>query len=153
MACSGEGDANGVFSQFIRDKILRQRLASVPVEENIDTAARPAGGNAEQPPSGCVGEVCREIRDYEEMVLFCDHTGLFIVFGDGPIFVAQIHLDDFFDVLVERAEPLLDLRGLGPNPAVDELFLVVGQVHHAGEVLAQAYGVYDAEIKPARRRD
>ena len=40
--------------------------------------------------------------------------------------------------------------GLRPDAAVDELLLVIGQVHDAGEVLAQPDGVNDGEVRAGR---
>ncbi len=56
-------------------------------------------------------------------------------------------------MLVEFAEPLLDLRALCPDFAVNDLLLIIGQVHHAGEILAQTDWINDSEIYSARRRD
>ena len=56
-------------------------------------------------------------------------------------------------MLVEIGQPLVDLRALRPNPAVNELLLVIGQVHHPGEVLAKPNWINDREIEPARRGD
>ena len=144
-------NANAAFSQFVRHKILRQRLAVVPMNQAINPAPRATGGDTQQAFGGRIAEVHGKISHDQEMIFLGDHAGLFVVFGNGLIFIAQIHLDDFFHVLVQVPEPLLDLAGLGPNPAIDELLLIIGQVHHAGETLSQPNRVDDREIQPSGR--
>ena len=97
-----------------------------------------AGGDAQQALGGGLAEVRREIRDDQEVILLRDLARLLVVLGDRRVLVAQIHLDDLLHVLVQVGQPLLDLARLRPDAAVDELLLVVGQVHDAGEVLPQA---------------
>ena len=133
--------------------LLRRRLAEVPVQQQIDTAARSAGSDVEQTPGRHVAEVYGKIGHDQKLIFFGDHAGLLIIFGDGRILVAKVHLDDLLHMLVEFAEPLLDLRALGPDFAVNDLLLIIGQVHHAGEILAQADWINDSEIYSARRRD
>ena len=120
------------------------------MNEHIHPAARPAGGDAQQPLGGGLREVRREIRHDQEVILLRNHARLLVVFRDGGILVAQIHLDDLLHVLVQVGQLLLDLARLRPDAAVDDLLLVVGQVHDAGEVLPQAHGVKDGEVQPAR---
>ena len=84
-------------------------------------------------------------------VFFGDGAGLFVVFGDVRELVAQIHLDDLLDVFVEFGEALLDLGGLGPDAAVDERFLVIGEVHQPGEILAEAHRIDEHKRRAARR--
>ena len=89
--------------------------------------------------------------DDEEAVFFRDGAGLFVVFGDVRELVAQIHLDDFFDVVVEFGEALLDLRALGPDAVVDQGFLVIGEMHQPGEILAQPDRIDEHKRRPPRR--
>ena len=42
-----------------------------------------------------------KIGDDQEVILFRDDARFLVVFGDGGIFIAQIHLDDLLHVLVE----------------------------------------------------
>ena len=124
------------------------------MDQRVDAAPGAAGGDAQQAPGGGLAEVHREIGDDQEVVLLRDVARLLVVFGDGGVLVAQIHLDDLLHVLVQVRQPLLDLPGLRPDAAVDELLLVIRQVHDAGEVLAEADGIHDGEVQPARgRRD
>ena len=60
-----------------------------------------------------------------------------IILADGRELVAEIHLDDLLDVFVDLGEPVLDLIRLRPDAAVDYRLLVVGDVHEAGEILAE----------------
>ena len=133
-------------------RIRRARLALVPMDEREDAAARAAGGDAPQALGRGVAEIHREIGDDQEMIFLRDAAGLLVVFGDGRVFVAQIHLDDLFHVLVQLGELFLDLVALRPDAAVDEAVLVIGEVHEAGEVLAEADRVEDGEAELARRR-
>ena len=86
------------------------------------------------------------------MIFLREVAGLRVVFGDGRVVVAEIHLDDFFHVLVQLREPLLNLRRLRPDAAVDAASLVIGEVHQRGEILAEADRVYDRKTQFARRR-
>ncbi len=86
------------------------------------------------------------------MIFLRDTAGLGVVFRDGCIFVAQIHLDDFFHVLVQLREPFLELRRLCPDAAVDAAFLVIGEVHERGKILAQTDRIKNREAQLARRR-
>jgi len=43
-------------------------------------------------------------------------------------------------------ELFFNLIGLRPDAAVNELLRMVGEMHHAGEVLAQADGIDDREF-------
>ena len=119
------------------------------MDERIDAAPGAAGGDTQQAFGGGIAEVDGKIGDHEEMVLFGDHAGLVVVFGDGGVIVAQVHLDDLLDMLVEAGQALLDLRRLRPDAAVDDLLLVVGQVHNAGEILSEADRVDDGEVQPS----
>ncbi len=145
-------NADAVFPQLIGNETVGRRLALIPMDEREDAAARAAAGDALQPLHRDLAEVRREVRDDEEVVFFRDAAGLLVVFGDRRVFVAQIHLDDLLDVLAQLGEPLLDLVALRPDAAVDEAFLVVGEVHQAGEVLAEPDRVDDGERELARRR-
>ena len=126
-------------------------MAPVPMNEGEHAATRAAGGDVDEPPAGGFAEVHREIGDDEDMIFFGDGAGLGVVFGDGFVLVAEIHLDDLFHVLVQFGELLLELAGLRPDAAVDVAFLVIGQVHEAGEILAEADGIKNGEAELARR--
>jgi len=108
------------------------------VQQRINTAPGAAGSNAQQPPGGNVAEIHREIRYDKKLILLRNDPCLLVVLRDSGVFVAQIHLDDLLHMLVEIGQPLVDLRALRPNLAVDELLLVIGKVHHPGEVLGPA---------------
>ena len=99
-----------------------------------------------------VAEIDRERRDDEEMIFLGDAAGLRVVFRDGRVFVAQIHLDDLFHVLVQLGELFLELRRLRPDAAVDGGLLVIRQVHQRGEILAEADRIENGEAQLARRR-
>lgn len=119
---------------------------------SVYTAPGSAGGDAEEALGGEVAEGRGEIGHDDEVIFLGDVAGLLVVFGDGRVFIAEIHLDDFLHVLVQVGEALFDLRGLRPDAAVDQMFRVVGQVHDAGETLAQADRVDDRETDLSGRR-
>lgn len=89
------GEADATFAQVVGGKILRRGLAAIPVDEGENAAPRAARGDAEEPFGGGFGEARGEIGDDEEMIFFGNVSGLFVVFGDGGVFVAQVYLDDF----------------------------------------------------------
>ena len=132
--------ADAVFAQFIGHEILRHGDALVPMDEREDAAPRAAGGDVAQPLRRGVGEIHRERRDDQEMIFLRHAAGLRVVFRDGGVFVAQIHLDDFLHVLVQFGELFLELRRLRPDAAVEAALLVIGQVRQRGEILAQPTG-------------
>jgi len=111
-------------------------LPLIPMNEGENAAPCPARGDALQPFGGRFAEIGRKIGDHEE-VIFLRHTpGLLIVFRDARVLVAQIHLDDFLDVLAEFSEALLDLVALRPDAPADQRLLVIGDAR-LGELRAQ----------------
>jgi len=80
--------------------ILWRGDAGIPVDKGTNATTRATGGDVAEPARGGFAEVGRERSDDQEMIFFGDGAGLRIVFGDGGVFVAQIHLDDFLHVLV-----------------------------------------------------
>jgi len=95
--------------------------------------------------SGRFAKVCGEVGDDEKEVFFGDASSFFVILGDREILVSEIHLDDFFDLLGELIEAGFDVVALGPDAAIDEGFFVIGEVHEAGEIFAEADGVDDGE--------
>ena len=144
-------EADAAFSQIIGHEAFGRRLTPIPMDQGEHAASRPACRDALQALDGRLAKVRGKVRDDEEMVFFRHAVGLRVVFGDGGVFVAQIHLDDFFDVLVEFRQTFLDLIVLGPDAPIDEGFLVIGQMHEPGKILAQADGINDGEGQFARR--
>ena len=138
-------------AQFVIQRRIRRGLAQVALDEQVNAAARAAGGDGQQALGGGVAEVGGKSGDHEEAVFLRDGAGLLVVFGDVGELVAQIHLDDLFDVLVEFREPFLDLGALGPDPVMDQGFLVIRQVHQAGEFLAEADRIDEQKRRPAGR--
>jgi len=65
--------------------------------------------------------VNREVRDYDEMVFLGNISGHLVVLSDIRIFIPEIHLDDFFHVLIQFPESLLQLLRLRPDSPVDEI--------------------------------
>src|SRR5207247_1449582 len=109
-------------------------------------------GDALQAPRGRLAESGGKIRDDQKVIFFGHAAGLQVVLGDRRELVAQVHLDDLFDVFAEFAKPLVDLLALGPDAAVDDALLVIGDMHEAGEVFAEADGVEDGKGDlPGRR--
>ena len=138
-------------AQFVIERRIRRGLAEVALDEQVDAAARAAGGDGEQAFRGGVAEGGGKSGDHHEAVFFGDGAGLFVVVGDVGELVAQIHLDDFFDVVVDFREPFLDVGALGPDAVGDEGFLIIRQMHQAGEILAEAHRIDEHKRRPARR--
>ena len=100
-------------------------------------------------------KLLREVGDDKEIVFLGDVSGDLVVFRDALILIAQIHLDDLFDVLVELAEFFFDLRLLRPDAIVDQAVFVIGEVHQSGEIFAQADGIdgmLKLEVEPAQSK-
>jgi hypothetical protein len=77
---------------------------------------------------------------------------LFVVVVDGRELVAKIFLDDRFHVLGQVAQADVDVLRIGPDAPADKSFVVVGEVHEAGEILPEADGVDDREPHASRRK-
>ena len=144
-------EADAAFPKFIGDETLGQGVAAVPMNQREHAAAGAAGGDVDETAAGGLAKVHRKIGDDEEMIFLRDAAGLGVVFRDGFVFVAEIHLDDLLHVLVQLRQLLLELGGLRPNAAVDLGLLVIGQVHEAGEILAQPDRIKNGEAQLARR--
>src|SRR5262249_43864178 len=82
--------------QFLPLEPLGQRLAWVDEKQSDHAAARPAGGNADQPPGRLQAEIDGEIGDNEHSERLGNLAGLGVVFGDTPELVAEVFLDDVF---------------------------------------------------------
>ena len=134
---------------FNRD-LLRGGISGVPVEEGKDAAAGAAGQNAVETFCGRLAAFGGEIGEDQKMILFRNHTGPCVVLGDRWVLVAQVHLDDFFDMRVEFGEAGIELIALRPDSPIDQAFLVVAQMHEAGKVLAQADGIEHGAAEFAR---
>src|ERR1039458_6359698 len=128
------------------------RSSLIPMNECINAATRAVRGDVAQPPRGGLAKIHRERRDDEEVIFFRDAAGLRVVFRDGRVFVAQIHLDDFLHVIVQLRELLLELRRLRPDAAVEAAFVVVRQVRQRGKILSEADGIKNREAQFPRRR-
>ena len=123
------------------------------MNQGVHAAPGSAADDAEEAPDRQVAEVHREIGDDQEVVRLGDSAGLCVEFRDGGVLVAEVKLGDFFDVLVQLNEPLLDVFGLRPDAAIDQAVLVIGQVHEAGEALAEAHGIQDGKHDATGRRN
>src|SRR5690349_12097578 len=88
-------------AEFVLKRRIRRRLAQVALDEQMHAAARAAGGDGEQALASRFAEGGWKTGDDEETIFLGDGTRLFVVFRDVRELVAEIHLDDFFDVLVE----------------------------------------------------
>ncbi len=114
----------------------RGRQLLVNRHQCVDATSRAALQDAGQPLSGGFVDIHREIGQDENPVRLGDLPGVLVVFLDRLEFVSQILLNDLFHVLGEVGQPLFDVVRLGPDPAGDELFVEIHQVHECGEILA-----------------
>ena len=121
------------------------------MHEREHAAARSASEDAFQPRHCALAESRRQSGDDEEVILLRHAAGLFVVFGDRCVFVAQVHLDDLLDMLVELLKAFFDVIALRPDAAIDQSGLVIGEMHQTGKVLAKADGVDNGEVRLAGR--
>ncbi len=77
---------------------------------------------------------------------------LLVVLLNRLEFVAQIFLEHVFHVLSQICQPLIDVVGLRPDAAVDQQFVVVGQVHEPGEFFSQADRIDHGKTEPSGRQ-
>src|SRR5439155_18430269 len=104
-----------------------------------------AGRYAYEPARGGLGEVGREIRDYDDAKRLGNLTRLGVILLDRVEFVAQILLNHVLHVLGQIGQPLIDVLRLRPDPISNHRLVEIRQVHEAGEVLAQSHGIDDRE--------
>ena len=104
-------------------------------------------GDAQQPAGRVLAEVGGEVEDDQEAVGLRDLACLGVVLLDGGILVAQVLLDNILHVLSEFGQALLDVRGLAPSAVGNQLFVIVGQAHEGGHILAQTDGIYESEAE------
>ena len=140
------------FFQVIQQQISRQRRALIPLDEHINAAAGAAGGDVPQPAGRRVAEIDGERGDDQKMILFRQGARLRVILRNGRVIIAQIHLDDFFHVLVQIRELFLELRRLSPDAAVDGAFLVIRQVHQGREIFPETDRIKNGEAQFPRRR-
>ena len=129
-----------------------QLLPGVADDERVHAAARPAVDDAQQALGGLLGEAGGEIGDDHEAIRFGQLAGLLVVADDRVELVAEVLLDHVLHVLGQVDEALLDVLGLGPDSRADEGLVVVGEVHEAGEVLAEPDRIEQGEPRPSRRQ-
>src|SRR5439155_21240209 len=55
-----------IFPELVRNKILRQAVAMVPVNEGINAASSAAGGDISQSSGGNIAKIHRERSHYQE---------------------------------------------------------------------------------------
>lgn len=122
------------------------------MNERKNPAARTARSDALQALRGGVAEMRRKIRDDKKVIFFRNTSGFFVVFGDRRIFVSQIHLDHFFDMLAKLREPFLDLIALRPDAAIDDAFLIIGKVHQPRKILSKPDRINNREADFSGRR-
>ena len=145
-------EADAALAEIIGHEPVRLGLALVPLHERENPAARAARGDALEALGGDLAEIRRKIGHNEKMVFLRHASGLFVVFGDRRVLVAQVHLDHFFDVFAQFRQPFLDLVALGPDAAVDQALLVIREVHEPRETFPESHGIDDGETEFSRRR-
>jgi hypothetical protein len=99
--------ADAAPAQLLRRKSFRRRLPLIPLDQREHPAARPARRDALQPPRRRLAELRREIGDHQEVIFLGHAARLLVVLGDRRVLVAQVHLDHFFDVLVQLGRAAL----------------------------------------------
>ena len=92
---------HSVLAEFFGHESVWGRLALVPVNQGENPTARATGGDALEPPHSRLTEARRKICHHQEVIFLRRAARLGIVFRDGRILIAKVHLDDFFDVLVQ----------------------------------------------------
>jgi hypothetical protein len=141
----GGGDDDAGLAEFLGKEVGGRSLALVPMNQSINAATGAAGRDAVEPAHGGLSKVGGKVGDNDEVIFFGDIPGGGVVIGDGFVLIAQIHLDDLFHVLVKVGETLFDLSWLCPDTPVDDIVLVIGEVHDGGEVLAKGDRVDNGE--------
>ena len=145
-------DTDAVLAQNLRHQLSRTTgLLVIPVHQGVNPATGSAHRDALQALGRRLAEARGKIRNDKEVILLRDIARLLVVVSNGLVFIAEIHLDHFLDVLVELTQLLLDLPPLRPDPPVDHTILVIRQMHDPREVFPQPNRIDDGEIQFARR--
>ena len=126
-----------VFSQIREVQTQWQLLSDIHADQEIKTAARAAIGDA------CESSHCRftetggQIADDKKAIGFGDLTGLLVVLSDRLKFVAQVFLNDVFNMFRQVGQTLLDMTRLGPDATGHQQFIEIRQMHESGETLSE----------------
>ena len=139
-----EREHGGMLFEIRDAEVRRHGLGRIDRDDRVHAAPRAGGGDARQPAGARLGEVGREVRDHDEAV-WLRHLGVSVVITDRFIFIAQVFLDHQLDLLRDVHEALFDLLRFRPDSAGDEQFVIVGQMHEAGELFAETEGIDDRE--------
>jgi hypothetical protein len=75
-------DANGILAQFLRHEFHWRGFALIPMNKQVHTATRPAGGDALQAFDGHLAEVGGEVRDDQELIFLRQPACLCVVFRE-----------------------------------------------------------------------
>ncbi len=137
--------------QQIRDaEIQRQLDRCIDVHQRVDAALGTCRGNRLELTNRGIAQAAGEVGNHEDMIRLGDFTGLGIVFVDRGEFITQIFLHHPFHVVGQECESFFDLTRIGPNAFADELFVVVGQMHEAREILPQRHRIDDRKPQLSR---
>src|SRR5206468_12783295 len=132
--------------------MLSAKVAMVPMHQRKHAASCAAGSNPQQTPDRRLAKVRREIRNYDEMIFLGDLPGRSIVFGNGRVFVAQIHLDDLLHMLGYSRESVFNLVALRPDSAVENVLFVIRQMRDTRKILSKLHRINDRKTQLSRRR-
>ncbi|OPZ96598.1 MAG: hypothetical protein BWY71_01885 [Planctomycetes bacterium ADurb.Bin412] len=94
----------------------------------------------------------RKIGNNQKAIRFGQFAGLLIIFLNRFELVAQIFLNHILHMLGQIGQLLLNLGGVGPDAPADQGLVIVGGVHEAGEILADADGIKNGKVHPAGRQ-
>ena len=131
---------------------VRHRLLGIDHDQRVDAAAGPGTGQADEPAGRVGAEVHREMSDHQQAKRLGHLPGLGVVLGQGLVAIAQELLQHRLHVRGHVGQALVDVGRFRPDSAVDERFILVGQVHEGGEILAPADGIDDRAAQLARRQ-
>ncbi len=166
VECERKGGKRGIF--WSKSSILpRQRIADVfqvrdveiprhgkpriRADQGANATGWAAARHADETLCGIGRKVCWKVGDHQHPVWLRHFTGCLVVVFNRLVLIPQIFLDHACYVIGQIGEALFDLYRLRPNLGIDELFIVIGQVHERGKVIAQPDRVDDGEADFPRR--
>ena len=95
-----QGHSHARAAELVVERGISRRQAQIALDQQMHPAACAARRDGKQPLARRFAEARWKPSDDEKTIFLGDGASLLVVFSDVRKLVAEIHLDDFLDVLV-----------------------------------------------------